>query len=381
MEQQVQQQEQPLKKNGGKVEETIRRLPSKLFAKGDERLLMVPNDCEGKRLRWFLQHHIDGMSKRRAELLVQAGCALINGAVVVDSSRILKVDEKLAIRLIPLDLTSTEKIEVVGRSRGTAPLNENLDYLVVWKPSGMRVRGKFSGTIEDTVSKQEGKEYVSLSAMETSCPGLCVLVQQKLNQTMHQQILVRHTLTILVHGHVPQDWHPSHRVSIEVEAKWKSKKRKSCVSETAMDAPTAKVIPIEIVPKESSSSGPSENEAGEADDQTLDAPCVVAPLSTIEVVTTHPSSSSLCQFFRQKGYPVVGDSFTRKEYLTLPRSLRNRLKDKLCMGCFKVEFTVEASDTKSQYVELMEKKPIPDKLSAWFWSRFLVATGEGGAVS
>ena len=52
----------------------------------------------------------------------------------------------------------------------------------------------------------------------------------------------------------------------------------------------------------------------------------------------------------------VGDKYCKQEYLKLKRSIRNRIKDKLCVGCYQV-------DLDGQRVQM----PRPDKLSANYW--------------
>jgi len=97
-------------------------------------------------------------------------------------------------------------------------------------------------------------------------------------------------------------------------------------------------------------------------------------LSTLQVITPEPSSSSICHFFREKGHPVVGDSFCKHEYSNLKRSIRNRLKNKLCIGCYKVEIIILKNDDNDEQESITKhtiELPPPDKLSARFWKKFL----------
>jgi hypothetical protein len=108
-----------------------------------------------------------------------------------------------------------------------------------------------------------------------------------------------------------------------------------------------------------------------SDQEGTTAPSLTG-LSTKEVATGAPSSHCLCRFSRQEGLPIPGDSFCRKEYLTLKRSVRNRLKGKLMMGCYKVK--IRSSNTVQS---VTVDRQVPDKLSARFWEAFVQAEKTG----
>jgi len=369
-------------------------------------VLIVSSDCQGERLRRFLQNSkIENIkfSKRLAQLAIQAGLVLVNGEVARDSSRILKVqdsvtilekkeekdvmngcnmEEQVAKGMIAIQKLSSKnlKVEIVERSS---------DWLVALKPSGMRTKGNTPGTLESSVSEQEGGNYSSISSLETSCSGLCVLANTGGDgRTITVPISIRHFLTVLVHGQLPKDeWFPSRTISLKLEPKWrrkkKSKKRKHRPESKLSSSPSSsslkpedekessqnsilRSVSVEIYPTESTEltekKTPSNN----------------LQLSTLQVVTPEPSLSSICHYLRLEGFPVVGDSFCKQEYSGLKRSIRNRLKNKLCIGCFKVEITArhggdqgeEETTTSTRHVIEI---PSPDKLSALFWETFLDA--------
>jgi len=59
-------------------------------------------------------------------------------------------------------------------------------------------------------------------------------------------------------------------------------------------------------------------------------------LSTVEITTSSNANSgrlcnSLCFLLRKMNYPVVNDRFCKREYASLPRYVRNVLKNKFCM--------------------------------------------------
>ena len=201
--------------------------------------------------------------------------------------------------------------------------------LVVFKPSGVRTKGQFPNTLEAIISEQEGIPYSSLSSLDTSSAGLCVLMQSR-QQRDTPLPTVLHSMTALVYGNIPDSWIPCRNVTVTFEPKWK-KKRKQADMDSHIQHESVKLFPITQDPSMS--------------------------LSTICIQTKNPCAASLCRFLRLDGYGVVGDVYCRQEYLKLKRSIRNRIKDKLCIGCYQVEI---------DGVEI--KKDIPDKLMATFWA-------------
>ena len=105
--------------------------------------------------------------------------------------------------------------------------------LVVFKPSGVRTKGQFPNTLEATISEQEGIPYSSLSSLDTSSAGLCVLMQSR-QQRDTPLPTVLHSMTALVYGNVPDSWIPCRNVTVTFEPKWK-KKRKQADMEKAKD--------------------------------------------------------------------------------------------------------------------------------------------------
>jgi len=360
-------------------------------------ILTVSDVCQGKRLRWFLQHSdIKNckFTKRLAESAIQAGFVLVNGLVALDSSRILqfqdcvkiietkqadsvldhKPNEKGTTRTVRIQTLAPNnpRVEIFKRSSASS-----LSWLVALKPSGMRTKGNFLGTLESVVSEQEENIYTCISSLETSCSGLCVLVNKSTSRSCiscnGKKISVMHTMTVLVHGQLPRDmWFPSRLISLTLEAKWRQKKKnkkRKHVQESLLKPQEEKQFQNAI--QRSVTAEISLKEAITPTDNG--SPNYNGGLSTLQVVTPEPSSSSICHYFRQEGFPVVGDAFCKQEYLKLKRSIRNRLKNKLCLGCFKVE--IKTTEVENELKEMMTTDvveiPSPNKLSAVFWESFL----------
>jgi hypothetical protein len=139
-------------------------------------------------------------------------------------------------------------------------------------------------------------------------------------------------MTALIYGTVPDGWRPCRDVTINVEPKWKKRKRNKDIS---MHQESLKLFPVDTTTKTHQDS---------------------VPLTSLRIETSYPCASSLCRFLRLEGYGVVGDNYCRQEYLKMKRSIRNRIKDKLCMGCYQIQVDgVEIS------------QDVPEKLLASFW--------------
>lgn len=359
-------------------------------------VLRVPSTNNGKRLRWFLQHaKIDNLkfSKRLAENTIQAGLVSVNGEVAVDSSRILQDGDTVTIRqtkggdtiegnnsrettVSEITKVASKKaptIEIVQRAHSRCPLQ----WLVVVKPSGMRTKGNFPGTLEYTVSEQLGAQHWSLSSLETSCPGLCVMIPAheslpKPSDSCFKDgtlyMSVSHTMTALVHGPLTREMIPfGCPAELELEAKWRNKKRKHALEEPSSES--QQVGPNDAIKKVPAMVDLKEYFV-ESQKKESDSEIQTTALSTVEIATDFPSSSAICRWFREIKKPVVGDSFCKQEYSKLQRSIRNRIKNKLCIGCFRVSIFLIGAPNLPKDAPIIEL-PIPDKLSAKYWERFL----------
>lgn len=281
---------------------------------------IVDDTHDGRRLRWFLQHqYFSGKSKNACQRVCSQGQVLVNGEVVTDSGRILHRGWK--VNVIGEVARSPEEVKVLAM---WDPL------VVVQKPVGMRTVGSFEGTLEYIFSRQSGKGYRSLSKLETGIGGLCLLGPPGTKISSPTS-----TLTALVHGIVnPTIW-----VDRNVKIPLDNLRRWGSVSANGTSCPAT----ISVVGKSSKK-----------------ACCSVSTLQ-IQVDGSIPAVASAVSFFlRHQGHPVVGDRFANQEYLSLPRSVRNRIKGKLCMG-------VTGLSTWDKTCEQI----VPDKWRASYWDDFL----------
>jgi hypothetical protein len=345
----TQQREHQLNKQQHQFKATI---PSSIKPDHD---LLVSSQYNGKRLRWFVSHEISSFSRRETDDRIKAGRVAVNGEVALDTSRILSIGDTISIYPIA-DATSTASLGLSGvTSIEIVKRIPKYHLLVVWKPSGMRTKGMFGATtLEYAVSKQEGTTYVSLTKMDTGCPGLCVL-QDSISQVNNDDSLqIQHVLTALVHKSTPDLWcDQPQQVEIPVQQKWGKRKRKNDrEDDVSADVQQQSQImkSIQLVCTERTTSDELH-------------------LSTVLITSTNPSSGSLCLYLRSQGYPVVGDRFCKREYISLKRSIRNRIKDKLCLGCYHVRIYIHDNNKSDGGLMMVEEvsKQAPDKLSAKYW--------------
>lgn len=281
--------------------------------------LDITSEYDGKRIRWYLQHKMN-YSKRQAQDYISTGKIQVNGHPVLDSSRILRQNDRIEVEeTIECPATSSIKIRVVERW--------NDHTLVVWKPVGMRCKDT-AGSLDAVVSLQEGRGYGCVTKLDTGCSGLCLLVALPLPNPLPD---VQHTFTALIHG--KPDLNETIEIPFGELRRWKNVQSNDSVS--------ASIQRLE---------------------QTDDLSTISITLSTVIPSVTNV----ICYYFRKTvGCPVVGDRFASQEYLTLPRFLRNRLKHRLCFMC-----------TAIRSIENHTEVSVPEKLQALHWKTFASAENQ-----
>lgn len=343
----------------------------------------------GQRLRQVLRNQeVDGLkSKRQAEDRIKFGCVSVNGVVAQDSSRFVQLGDVLEVRqLMTTTLNPNRQIDVIHRGA---------TWAVAMKPVGMRTKGSFSeDTLESVVSKQlvgagNGK-YVSLSRLDKGCAGLCVLKEQEQSSSKTtNQLSIQHTFTALVYGRV--DWT---EITLEVSGdggrRWKKNTIKAAEEVTkkrSLDQIDQGAKPNEAVREQVDEDDVVQrrHEDGKMQHtlETVRIKCTEqtsksAPaISTLELTTatsTELRADHLCAALRQLGHGVVNDRFGRlsnekiddtiEQPQQLPRSMRNLIKNRLCIGCFAVRVT-----TKSDAHEKIVRADPPERLSAHYWQQ------------
>ena len=303
----------------------------------------------GVRLRKYIQQHFD-KSRSAASKLINSGKVSVNDEVVTDSARLVLQGFKVAINDSPekaqgsstsSPLTSIE-IETVAR------ISDSVQ--VVWKPVGLRTKGFFPGTLEDLMARQEGKVRMeSYTRLDTGLSGLCVVHEVFSSPPAS----VQHHFTALVMGDLPSSPNPLDlRLLPEKYRRWSK-----ATEDHVKDASTEEGCPNSKAVMHILESCSIDVQGGNADESLT--------LSTIQldVVDNLSCIGSLMSFALRKQFDlrVVGDRFSSKEYVKLPRSIRNRIKQKICLGCTSITLDGRVIEHN-----------IPVKWKAKYWQGFLL---------
>ena len=311
---------------------------------------VVQDVHDGKRLKWYLRQSCVsdmGLSKHECTTIIKDERVAVNGKVATDSSRILRSGDRITLLDTVNDGTSTTTlVDIQYRSD---------NVLVVYKPVGIRTTGSFSSnTLEMMVSAHTGLPFKSVSKLDTGCAGLCIL--QRNGGTMVKD--VSHVFTALVHGHVPDSWNGSSKdLPIESMRRWRkggngTKRLRHEVSDVQFDestpSETGDKVELCVIEKTACSA---------------ETPA----LSTLRVTTSSKASglcSAICFLLRKQGHPVVNDRSCRREYLSLPRSIRNLIKNRLCIGCYEVNMCIDGEEPIAPV-----SMDIPERVFASHWQR------------
>ena len=75
--------------------------------------------------------------------------------------------------------------------------------------------------------------------------------------------------------------------------------------------------------------------------------------------------SAISFVLRKLGHGVVGDRFCKREGAELPRIVRNRLKKKLLIGCYRLKINGVPDN------ESIVEAPVPGRLKVDYWDALL----------
>ena len=261
--------------------------------------------------------------------------------------------------------------------------------------------------------------FKSLSKLDKGCGGLCVVVMQQQSpessaSTPIQELTFRiqHTYTALVYGNnFPPEWKTGASILLPVYGlrRWKNRKRQAPMATRtngkSSDCGRCNGSINNLVDDVDDKSCSSNDDDIEEIDATLshannysnemEATITVMeqtqtvgesntsdhipPLSTISIATTSTVSGlaqTIAYYLRRHSCSIVGDRMAIQEYNTLPRAVRNRIKQRLCLGCtgVRVEMPLQRNDDTSSsqlHVKMFESKHlIPVKWSALHWQEF-----------
>jgi len=346
--------------------------------------IAVEDTDDGKRLRWYLQHVAKLGSKRRCEhRVVREKQVRLNGEPVFDSGRVLRAGDRIEVfeyrasqsrqQHNTEDSTSLE-IRVVDS------WTENCH--VVYKQAGMSVSSGSGDCLASRFSQQQKQSVpcICRTKLDRGCSGLVLLAPQELPIQNITRVFVAlvHGIVKLANGDDDDDdcsAKDTIKVNLPVEGirRWRKKQKTKSDADaddkvfgdcTLSDA-EIRVLERTLAPSAVQTMGKEKDHKGGPPPPAL---------STIMIRTQSPVSgltSVISHYLRTVlGCPVVGDRFTRSSdvYFALPRSMRNRIKQKLCMGCVGIEATLSKNACTAQ--RFASSEPMPQKWSARYWDQY-----------
>ena len=377
----------------------------------------------------------------KSKILVNGQVALDSSRILyggdVVSTTISKEEQSSTVKVFQSESLDLPVINVYPSAKDVAEHDNNAAFnlpkeylLVVNKPVGMRNRGNsgVSGALEQIISCKRKRTYKSISSIDTGCSGLVALqLQEGDASASNVSVALEHEFTALVHGQVPLGWD----TGITAEVPWKevrqwrrkvgskngvakedsgdhNAKQQSSSNEIYIDDESDAEDSDEVGDSGENSRNPgmkgAEYESSKMRRWYMTIRCVertnqeetqkqdgnnsqqpsTPELCTLKITTSCPISGlcrAICLYLRKVHHPVVGDRKCQREYITLPRSIRNRIKKKLCLGCFQVNIDAKISvvskdcdagggpnqaDHKHCWTSSVD---IPDKLSAQYWQQ------------
>jgi hypothetical protein len=217
----------------------------------------------------------------------------------------------------------------------------NSSLVVAFKPVGMRCMGQFSsGTLEMTTKSHVENLYGrvnldcrTISKIDTGCAGLCVLTigdSKTIDTSLRIQVV--YTFTVLVHGSPDESWKTGVHTSISKSGSrnWKKQKREHVQRNSAPMVTTQSIIKL--------------NDALfiQCQDtyQIRDSVFPTNTISTLSIQSSHDDgrlANVISYTLRKLGFPVVNDRFAKRESSALPRRMKNILKHKVCIGCYRID--------------------------------------------
>ena len=364
---------------------------------------LVSPEFDGKRLRWYCRQvsvFASIKSKKQCEVMIKAGKIHVNGKEVCDSSRIIRDGDTVSIvesnnKVSRSGEKQTESEATTAGVRGIGVkivrvLNSGL--LIVFKPTGTRTKGSFSpDTLEMIVSSlvNDGRQYTALTKLETGCPGLICCVVSGSRCLVDNPVAVSYRYTTLVFGNVPVHWSRGVYVTMPKNSyrRWKSKKSAAAAAMRVgeEDGDCADEHDTEEELSAGTDFTPfvaSEGSSGHLDhylyircvERTESAQMSASTLEIHSAALDGRLCNMICYVLRKLNHGVVNDRFCKREFAELPRAVRNRLKSKICIGCYGLEIKDSAGNehsTQTAPCNVQVLVPVPDRLKASWWNEFL----------
>lgn len=341
----------------------------------------VSNEFESTRIKWLCRQSTFPLSKyikskKQCEDAIKQGRIFVNKQIALDTGRIVHENDTVSLieknECVENAADASSRVELsmgVKIIRNIVLEDDGIPSLVVaYKPVGIRCVGQFaSDTLEMIVKTSFGHRFglvnlncQSISKVDTGCAGLCVLSLARATDNTIPSPTIIYSFTVLVHGSPNDSWQSGVYVTVPKNGSRNWKRQKTSNDSTDIRTSESKLDLSEALFIQCSDTYEIK------DDQSADN-----AISTLVIQSSHDNgriANTISFTCRKLGYPVVNDRFAKRESSSLPRRMKNLLKQKVCIGCYQVEICDEA--TKNHCVVSIEPH---NRTQSNFWREQLDA--------
>lgn len=344
----------------------------------------VMKEFDKTRIKWLLrQPHFPLSkyikSKKQCEDAIKQGRVFVNQNPAFDTGRIVHENDIVTLvekhdflnkddKSVTSDLlqSGVKIIEQIGCKIDGVP-----SLVVVYKPVGIRCVGQFSPDTIEMITKSHLQKKLgitslncqSISKIDTGCAGLCALRIGRTSGASLPKAL--YIFTVLVHGSPNESWNSGVYVDVSNSGNRNWKRQKTVdddsdrtfsfnTTQTTLDMSAALFIQCQdtyhVAQDDSSKSS----------------------ISTVVIRSSYDDgrlANTISFTLRKLGYPVVNDRFAKRESSSLPRRMRNLLKQKVCIGCYKIELYDE--EVKQKHTASIEPH---NRTQCSYWRKILEAS-------
>lgn len=316
----------------------------------------VQKEFDSTRIKWLCRQPGFPLSKcinskRECEEAIKQGRIFVNQKVALDTSRIVRKNDvvSLAEKYEPTNNNAVLSTSLFDdMASGAKIIKEitldrfgNSSLVVAFKPVGMRCLGQFSSSTLEMTTKRHFENLYGrvdldcqpISKIDTGCAGLCVIMigDPRTNDT-NSRIHVAYTFTVLAHGTPDESWKSGVYISISKNGSrnWKKMKRDEVPSNSASMVTTHSSLELHdalFIKCQDTY-------------QIRDGFLPTNTVSTLSIKSSHDDgrlANVISYTLRKLGFPVVNDRFAKRESSAWPRRMKNLLKQKVCIGCYRVD--------------------------------------------
>ena len=339
----------------------------------------VTDEFDATRIKWLCRQPGFALSKcikskKQCEVAVKEGRIFVNCQVAFDTGRIVHENDVIALveKYKPADhVTPCETDLAFGVKIIQIINNDDTDIpslVVTYKPVGVRCAGQFSADTLEMITQSHFERRFSsgavrcksLSKVDTGCAGLCVL---SIGTSNVDNVQVVYSYTALVHGVPDTSWKAGIYITVPKNGNrnWKRRatsndKHKAIQTPTRSKLNLSNALFIQC----------EDSYAIKDDDSVQNI------ISTLTIQSSHDDgrlANTISFTLRKLGFPVVNDRFAKHESSVLPRRMKNLLKQKVCIGCYRVE--IVDKQTRQNHIVSIDPH---NRTKCKFWEKQLCAS-------